>query len=114
MRSTIYHHVHAIVVANESKYSQTDVEDIEVDADGPPEHVWADVAPNTVEGRSRALEEGKEQLTEVAPEDLQDHANVFDSSVPHGLQARFESAANKEEIPAGEYRQLLRGFNEKQ
>ena len=28
-----YHHVHAIVVANESKYSQTDVEDIEVDED---------------------------------------------------------------------------------
>ena len=109
-----YHHVHAIVVANESKYSQIDVEDIEVDEDGPPEHVWADIAPNTEEGRSRALEEGEEQLTEVAPEDLRDHANVFDSSVSHGLQARFESAANKEEIPANEYRQLLRGLNEKQ
>ena len=109
-----YHHVHAIVVANESKYSQIDVEDIEVDEDGPPEHVWADIAPNTEEGRSRALEEGEEQLTEVAPEDLHDHANVFDSSVSHGLQARFESAANKEEIPANEYRQLLRGLNEKQ
>ena len=55
-------HVHAIVVANESKYSQTDVEDIEVDEDGPPEHVWADIAPNTEEGRSRAHEKG-EQLT---------------------------------------------------
>ena len=76
--------------------------------------MWADIAPNTEEGRSRALEEGEEQLTEVAPEDLQDHANVFDSSVSHGLQARFESAANKEEIPANEYRQLLRGLNEKQ
>ena len=39
---------------------------------------------------------------------------MFDSSVSHGLQARFESAANKEEIPANEYRQLLRGLNEKQ
>ena len=88
-----YHHVHAIVVANESKYSQIDVEDIEVDEDGPPD-VWADIAPNTEEGRSCALE-GEEQLTEVAPEDLQDHANMFDSSVSHGLQARFESAANR-------------------
>ena len=105
--------VHATVVANESKYSQTDVEDIEVDEDGPPEHVWADIAPNTEEGRSRALE-GEEQLTEVAPEDLQDHSNMFDSSVSHGLQARFESAANKEEIPSDEYRRLLRGLNEKQ
>ena len=110
-----YRHVHTIVVANESKYSQIDVEDIEVDEDGPPEHVWADIAPSTEEGRSRAHVEGEEQLTEVAPEDLQDHANVFESSsVSHGLQARFESAANKEEIPADEYRRLLRGLNEKQ
>ena len=109
-----YHHVHAIVVAYEGKYSQTDVEDIEVDEDGPPEHAWADIAPNTEEGRSCAFEEGEEQLIEVAPEDLQDHANVFDSSVSHGLQARFDSAANKEEIPAKENRRLLRGLNEKQ
>ena len=109
-----YHHVYSTVVANESKYSQTDVEDIEVDEDGPPEHVWADIAPNTEEGRSRAREEGEEPLTEVAPEDLRDHANMFDSSTSCNLQARFESAANKEEIPANEYRRLLRGLNEKQ
>ena len=52
------------------------MEDIEVDEDGPPEHVWADIAPNTEKGRSRAREEGEEPLTEVAPEDLRDHANV--------------------------------------
>ena len=52
-----YHHVHATIVANETRYSQTDVEDMEVDEDGPPEHVWADIAPNTEEGRSRAHEE---------------------------------------------------------
>ena len=109
-----YRHVYDVVVANESRYSLTDVEDIDVDEAGPPEHVWADIAPNTEEGRSRALEEGEEQLTEVAPEDLQDHANVFDQlSVSHGLQTRFESAANKEEIPADEYRRLLRGLNDK-
>ena len=60
------------------------------------------------------MRKGEEPLTEVAPEDLRDHANMFDSSVSHGLQARFDSAANKEEIPAEEYRQLLRGLNEKQ
>ena len=109
-----YRHVYSTVVTNESKYSQADVEDIEVDENGPPEHVWADIAPNTEEGRSRALEEGEEPLTEVAPEDLRDHANLFDSSTSCNLQARFESAANKEEIPADEYRRLLRGLNEKQ
>ena len=76
--------------------------------------MWADIAPNSEEDRSCALEEGEEQLTEVAPEDLQDHSNVFDSSASQGLQTRFESAANKEEIPADEYRRLLRGLNEKQ
>ena len=54
-----YHHVHATIVANETRYSQTDVEDMEVDEDGPPEHVWADIAPNTEEGRSCAREEGE-------------------------------------------------------
>ena len=83
------------------------MEDIEIDKDGPPEHVWVDIAPNTEEGRSRARKEGEEPLTEVAPEDLCDHANMFDSSTLCNLQARFESAANKEEIHANEYRRLL-------
>ena len=39
---------------------------------------------------------------------------MFDSSTSCNLQARFESAANKEEIPANEYRRLLQGLNEKQ
>ena len=50
-----YYHVRDVVIANESKYSLIDVEDIDVDEDGPPEHVWADIAPNTEEGRSRLV-----------------------------------------------------------
>ena len=33
-----YRHVHNIVHANESKYTKADVEDIDIDEDGPPEH----------------------------------------------------------------------------
>ena len=66
----------------------------------------------TEEGRSRAHEEGEEPLTEVAPEDLHDHANMFDSSTSCNLQARLESAANKEGIPAddteGYYEDLMK------
>ena len=109
-----YHHVHSIVIASERKYSQTDVEDMEIDEDGPPEHLWANIAPCTEESRSRALEEGQELLTKVTQEDLNDHSNLFNSSMSTNLQARFESVANKEEIPADEYRMLLRGLNEKQ
>ena len=31
-----YRHVHSTVVANESKYSQADVDDVNIDEDGPP------------------------------------------------------------------------------
>lgn len=104
----------SVVLMVVAAVSQTDVEDMELDEDGPPEHVWAGIAPNTEEGRSRAREEGEEPLTEMAEEDLRDHSNLFDSSTSNNLQGRFESAANKEEISAEEYRQLLRGLNEKQ
>lgn len=40
-----YRRVQSTVVDNESKYSQTDVDDIEVDEDGLPEHLWCHIAP---------------------------------------------------------------------
>ena len=109
-----YHHVHAIILANESKYSQSAVEDIQIDEDGPPEQVWNQIAPNTEQSRARSLAEGTESLTEVSQEDLQYNANLLTSSTPGQLHMRFESAANKQEIPADEYRKLLRGLNAKQ
>jgi hypothetical protein len=42
-----YRHVHSTVVANESKYSQADVDDVDIDEDGPPEHLWSYIAPST-------------------------------------------------------------------
>ena len=69
-----YHHVHAIILANESKYSQSTVEDMQLDEDGPPEHVWSQIAPNTEQIRAHSLAEGVEPLTEVSQEDLQYNA----------------------------------------
>ena len=40
-----YRHVHSTVVANESKYSQADVDDVDTDENGPPEHLWGYIAP---------------------------------------------------------------------
>ena len=68
-----YSHVKSIVVANEDKYTVTDVADIEVDENGPPEHVWSQIAPSTEETRSQSLAEGSELLTEVSEQDLQDN-----------------------------------------
>ena len=109
-----YRHVHSTVVANESKYSQADIEDVDIDENGPPEHLWSQIAPSTEESRSQSLAEGSESLTEMSQEDLQDNANLLISTSTPSLHVRFESAANSQEIPPDEYRQLLRGLNVKQ
>ena len=102
------------MVDNESKYCQADVENVELDEGGPPEHVWNPIAPNSEYNRAQSQAEGPESLTEVSEEDLQANANLLTSSISNGLHVRFESAANKLEIPADEYRKLLRGLNTKQ
>ena len=50
-----YRHVKTFVQTNESKYTKADIEDIEVDEDGPP-------APSTEENRMQSITEGSEQL----------------------------------------------------
>ena len=110
-----YTHVKSVVLANESNYNQTDIEDVEIHEDGPPEHLWSQIAPSTEENRSRSLAEGSEPLlTEVSQEDLQDNANVFTSTTTTNLHMRYEGAANKQQISADHYRQMLRELNDKQ
>ena len=109
-----YRHVHSTVLANESKYSQADVDDVDIDENGPPEHLWSHIAPSTEESRSRSLAEGSESLTEVSQEDLRDNANLITSITTASLHVRFETATNRQEIPPEQYRQLLRELNAKQ
>ena len=61
-----YRHVKTIVQTNESKYAKADIEDIKVDEDGPPEHLWNSIATSTEESRLQSVAEGIEQLTEVS------------------------------------------------
>lgn len=111
-----YNNVHPIVLANESKYSQADVDNIEADENGPPEHLWSEIAPSTEESRSHSLQEGSETFTELSQEDLQDNFDLLNASGsgPTSLSMRFGSSANKQEIPADEYRRLPRQLNAKQ
>ena len=43
--------VHMTILANESKYSQADddvdIDEDDIDEDGPPEHLWSYIAPFT-------------------------------------------------------------------
>ena len=86
--------------------SQTDVDNVDIDEDGPPEHLWSQIAPTTEQARAQSLAEGSELLTDVSQEDLRDNANLLTSTTTN-LQTRFESAANTHEIAADEYRRKL-------
>lgn len=107
-----YNNVQTLVLGNETKYNLTSDEFVQYDEEGPPEHLWADIAPSTEENRTQVLQEEEEQLTHVAQEDIDDNSSLITQT--SGIHARFESAANKQELPAEEYRKLLRELNQKQ
>ena len=110
---TYEEHCSHVKSANEDKYTVADVAAIEVDENGPPEHIWSQIAPSTEETRSQSLAEGSKLLTEVSEQDLQDNARLL-SAQTGGLHVRFEGAANRQEIPAAQYREMLRELNTKQ
>ena len=66
----------SLLLTNEDKYTKADVENVDIDENGPPEHVWSQIAPSTEESRAQSLAEGSELLTEVSQQDLQDNVIV--------------------------------------
>ena len=106
-----YRHVCDTVLTNESKYTKEAIDEIDVNEDGPPEHLWQGIAPSTEEHRLHSLAEGSEQLTELSQQDLQDNQNILSQS---SLHVTFESSTNKQEIPPEQYRQYIRELNDEQ
>ena len=114
-----YINMHSQIIENERKYSEADIEHINIDDSSPPQHMWDDLAPSTEHNRGRDNEEGTEELSTLEQEDLNDNAAMLNEpgnsrSGPAELANRFESAVNKAVIPADEYRSLMRGLNFKQ
>ena len=72
------------------------------------------IAPNTESNQGQSIAEGVEPLTEISQDDIEHNANLFTSTIQSSVHARFETTANKQEIPTDEYRKLLRGLNVKQ
>ena len=71
--------------------------------------------PPTLESnQGQSIAEGVELLTEISQDDIEHNTNLFTSITQSSVHARLETAANKQEIPADEYRTLLRGLNAKQ
>lgn len=106
-----YTHVCDTVHTSESKYTTEDLDNVDFDENGPPEHLWISIAPSTQEHRLQSIAEGNKQPTEVSQQDLQDNQNILSQS---SLHIRFESPANKQEIPPEQYRQYLRELNDEQ
>ena len=106
-----YRHVCDTVLTNESKYTNESIDELDVDENGPPEHSWNSLAPSTEEHRLQSIAEGSEQLTEISQQDLQDNQSITSQS---SLHIRFESSANKQEIPPEQYRQYIRELNDEQ
>ena len=90
-----YRNVHAIVLGNEQKYTMSNIEDIEVDEDSHPQHMWNQLAPGTEANRAEHEGEGSESLTELSEQDVRDSSDLFTSSTTSTLHVRFEGVANK-------------------
>ena len=70
---THYNHVKSVVLANENKYIEAVVNELDIDQNDPPEHLWNQIAPSTAERRLQSLAEGSESLTEMSQ---LDNANI--------------------------------------
>ena len=107
-----YHNVVSVVVANEQKFTISNVEDAEVDVEDRPQHMWDQLAPSTEESRVRSQEDSEESLTNTDQQDLTENSRILERG--NAVIGRYESAANMKEIPPDEYRRLIRELNNKQ
>jgi len=116
-----YQHCQEVAIQNERKYT-TNIEDITeylylLNEAGPPQHVWSNIAPSIEESRGQEEADGHEQLTNHDEEDLNANCTINEqatASLVAELHTRYETEANKEELPAEEYRTMMRQLNKKQ
>ena len=96
-----YHNVVSVVVANEQKFTISNVEDSEVDVENRPQHMWDQLAPSTEGSRVRSQEDSEEPLTNTDQQDLTENSRILERG--NAIIGRYESAANMKEIPPDEY-----------
>ena len=93
-----YSNIRSVVNANESKYTVANVDDIDYDIEGFPEHAWDHLAPSTQEGQVGSNAQGREDLRDMSQEDLLDNAALLGQRENVGaVQSRYESSPNADE-----------------
>ena len=97
------------------KYNEIPDNNAEYNENGPPEHLWAGIAPNTEENRLNALREGEKMLTNLNQDDINDNnALLTNVSSSTNILQRYESACNTDVLLPEEYRKVMRQLNKKQ
>ena len=116
-----YDSVQNIVIENESKYSQN-VDMVEQamavnNEIGPPEHIWAQLAPGTGSDNLNDMNEGINIETNMETVDLEANAQMFEmqtSNTSSDVIARYDIEERRDILAPAEYRKMMRCLNEKQ
>ena len=116
-----YSTVTDVVHANEVQFSQNvDMIDQAVQANndrGPPEHMWADIAPGTEFANEQDKAEGVVVERDIEQEDLDANAAMVEgnnSGYTTEIGARYQAEVDKDTLSPSEYRKLVRQLNPKQ
>ncbi len=108
-----YHRVQDTVEANRKKYTQNakavDQAMADLDRNGPPEHIWDQIADQAEEGQ--AEERGMDQEDVTGNVDLYPDMSTQERSELH---ARYDTKVNKNTMARDDYTSMMRSLNTKQ
>ena len=106
------------VLANEQRYSQNAsiIDDAYswLQQQGPPQHVWDQLAPGTEDQQAQDQTQGVEILTNMDQEDLAANTELFQHQKTTPLLQRFTTENTQQLMSPEKYRQKMRQLNVKQ
>ena len=119
--SAHYQAIKNVIQKNESWFTENmeliDQAIHENSVNGPPEHMWADIAPGNEHENQQDRDEGIQVERDIEQEDLDANAAMINGPNPDMISdvgARYQAEADKKLIPPKEYRGLIRSLNTKQ
>ena len=81
---------------------------------GPPEHAWANVAPNAEHNRLQEEEEGNIDETYMDNNDLEENADLLNRERQCGVVLRYETQIDPNDMSNEEYCTRMRNLNDQQ
>ena len=113
-----YEYVKACILENENKFSknQDSLEEAMamLEAQGPPEHAWDELAPGTECKEAEDEDEGHIEERHLDRQDMEEATNIGTDTVEENVYSKFTTEANKDKMTPSEYRSYFDTLNEKQ